>query len=76
MTERLRVGPPQKAAASHGNGLLQGLLDALPVVLASEQRHVPVVNTPGEMRLIGALVRAEVLGLFSEAIANSSRTEA
>jgi len=54
----------------------QRLLDALPIVLASEQRHVPVVNTLGEKRLIGALVRAEVLGLFSEAIANSSRTEA
>jgi len=37
---------------------------------------VPVVNTAGERRLIGALARAEVLGLFSEAIAQSSRTEA
>lgn len=30
MTERLRVGSPQKAAASHGNGLLEELLGALP----------------------------------------------
>ncbi len=54
----------------------QRLFDALPLVLASEQRNIPVVNTSAEKRLVGALVRAEVLGLFSEAIANSSRTEA
>jgi CIC family chloride channel protein len=52
----------------------QRLLDALPVVLASEQRNVPVVTPGAEQRLIGALVRAEVLGLFSEAIACSSET--
>ena len=50
----------------------QRLLDVLPVMLSSEQRNVPVVNTAAERRLIGALVRAEVLGLFSEAIARSS----
>jgi CIC family chloride channel protein len=54
----------------------QRLLDALPVVLASEQRNIPVVNSLTENRLVGALVRAEVLGLFSEAIARSSRSEA
>jgi CBS domain-containing protein len=54
----------------------QRLLDVLPVVLASEQRNIPVVNTLKENRLIGALPRAEVLGLFSEAIAASSRSEA
>ena len=47
----------------------QRLLEVLPVVLSSEQRNVPVVNTLKENRLIGALPRAEVLGLFSEAIA-------
>jgi CIC family chloride channel protein len=52
----------------------QRLLDALPVVLASEQRNVPVVTPGAERRLIGALVRAEVLGLFSEAIASSSQS--
>jgi len=52
----------------------QRLLDALPVVLASEQRNVPVVNSLTENRLVGSLVRAEVLGLFSEAIAASGRT--
>lgn len=50
----------------------QRLLDVLPIALASEQRNIPVVNTPGEQRLIGALARAEVLGLFSEAIARGS----
>jgi CIC family chloride channel protein len=51
----------------------QHLLEVLPVVLASEQRHIPVVNTLQENRLIGALARAEVLDLFSEAIAASGR---
>ena len=52
----------------------QSLLDVLPVVLASEQRNIPVVNTLKENRLVGALPRAEVLGMFSEAIAVSSKT--
>ncbi len=54
----------------------QRLLDVLPLVLASEQRNIPVVNTGTEKRLLGALVRAEVLSLFSELLAKSSRTEA
>lgn len=53
----------------------QRLLDVLPVVLTSEQRNVPVVNTLKENRLVGALVRAEVLGIFSEVIATSSKAE-
>lgn len=53
----------------------QRLLEALPVVLASEQRNIPVVNTLKENRLVGALVRAEVLGIFSEVIAASRKTE-
>jgi CIC family chloride channel protein len=51
----------------------QKLLEVLPVVLASEQRNIPVVNTLKENRLVGTLARAEVLGIFSEAIAVSSR---
>lgn len=47
----------------------QRLLDVLPVVLTSEQRNIPVVNTLKENRLVGALGRSEVLGIFSEAIA-------
>ncbi len=49
----------------------QRLLDILPVVLSSEQRNIPVVTTLTENRLIGAVTRAEVLNLFSEAIAVS-----
>ena len=47
----------------------QLLLDTLPVMLASEQRNVPVVNSRLENRLVGAVARVEVLGLLSEAIA-------
>ena len=47
----------------------QLLLDTLPVMLATEQRNVPVVNSRTENKLVGAVVRAEVLGLLSEAIA-------
>jgi CIC family chloride channel protein len=52
----------------------QKLLEALPLVLASEQRNVPVVNTLKENRLVGALARAEVLAIFSEAIAAKTKT--
>jgi CBS domain-containing protein len=54
----------------------QRLLEVLPVALASEQRNIPVVSTLTENKLVGALSRAQVLGLFSEAIAASSRTDA
>jgi len=47
----------------------QRLLDVLPVVLGSEQRNIPVVTSLKENRLIGSIVRSEVLTLFSEAIA-------
>src|SRR6202008_2892606 len=53
----------------------QRLLDVLPVVLASEQRNIPVVNTLKENRLVGALARAEVLGIFPELISASRKTE-
>ena len=52
----------------------QLLLDTLPVMLASEQRNVPVVNSRTENQLVGAVVRAEVLGLLSEAIATRGET--
>ncbi len=52
----------------------QRLMDALPTLLASEQRNVPVVNTFAEMRLVGSVPRAEALGLLSEAIAVSTTT--
>jgi CIC family chloride channel protein len=50
----------------------QRLLDALPTVLESELRNVPVVNGPAENKLVGAVVRAEILAIFSEAIAVKS----
>ena len=50
----------------------QSLLDALPVLLSSEQRNVPVVNTQQERRLVGAVARADALGVFSEAISPRS----
>ncbi|MDB6019294.1 MAG: hypothetical protein JWR19_3783 [Pedosphaera sp.] len=54
----------------------QLLLDTLPIMLTSEQRNVPVVNSLAENRLVGAVVRAEVLGLLSEAIASRSQAAA
>ena len=50
----------------------QALLDALPTVLESELRNVPVVNNHAENRLVGAVARAELLTIFSEAIAEKS----
>jgi CIC family chloride channel protein len=52
----------------------QRLMDALPTLLASEQRNVPVVNTNEEKRLIGSVSRAEALSALSEAIAAGSST--
>jgi CIC family chloride channel protein len=52
----------------------QKLLDALPMLLASEQRNVPVVNTLEEHRLVGSVLRAEALSALSEAIAASTST--
>ena len=51
----------------------QRLSDALPVLLASELRNVPVVNNHTELRLVGSLVRAEALGMLSEAIATRGK---
>lgn len=50
----------------------QSLFEALPVVLRSELQHIPVVNSPVERKLVGALVRAEVLGLLTEAMARGA----
>jgi CIC family chloride channel protein len=52
----------------------QKLLEVLPVVLASELRNIPVVNSLKENRLVGALARTEVLSIFSEAIAASGKS--
>jgi CIC family chloride channel protein len=52
----------------------QKLLDALPVLLSSEQRNVPVINNWQEKRLIGSMPRAEALAALSEVIAASNTT--
>jgi CIC family chloride channel protein len=46
----------------------QKLLDALPVLLASELRNIPVVNNFEDDRLLGSFPRAEGLAVLSEAI--------
>ena len=61
--------PPPRCATPN-----QRLVDVLHLALASEQQNIPVVNTLTENRLVGALSRAQVLGLFSESIAASSKT--
>ena len=50
----------------------QHLSDVLPVLLASELRNVPVVNSLTDYKLIGAVSRAEALGTLSEAISASA----
>jgi CBS domain-containing protein len=44
------------------------LSDVLPRLLASELRNVPVVDNAVNFRLVGAMPRAEALGLLSDAI--------
>jgi chloride channel protein, CIC family len=48
------------------------LSDALPTLLQSEQRRVPVVNNRRENKLIGSVDKSEALGILSEAIAQGS----
>src|SRR5438309_10309799 len=50
----------------------QKLPAALPTLLSSEVRNVPVVNNQQEFRLVGAIARAEALGLLSEVISARS----
>ena len=52
----------------------ESLLEALPAVLGCEMRNIPVVNSRTEMKLIGALVRAEVIGRLAEASAPGQAT--
>jgi CIC family chloride channel protein len=54
----------------------QKLLDALPALLASELRNIPVVNNFEEDRLIGSMPRAEGLAVLSEAISASAKMTA
>ena len=52
----------------------QRLADALPVLLGSELRNVPVVDSFSQFRLVGAVERAEALGLLADAINARSST--
>jgi chloride channel protein, CIC family len=52
----------------------QRLVDVFNLALASELQNIPVVSTLDEKRLVGALSRTHVLGLFSESIAAGSKT--
>jgi chloride channel protein, CIC family len=52
----------------------QKLVDALAILIASDLRHLPVVNNSKDQRLIGAVVRGEALGLISEAISPAARS--
>ncbi len=51
----------------------QRLVDALPLLLQSELRNVPVIGSLEDHQLVGSLSRAEALALFSEAIAEKSK---
>ena len=53
----------------------QRLSAVLPMLLASELRNVPVVNTLTEYKLIGAVSRSDALGTLSEAISASAPAE-
>jgi len=50
----------------------QRLQEALPTLLVSELRNIPVVNNLQERRLLGTVARSEALNLLSEAIAARS----
>lgn len=50
----------------------QRLLDMLPALLKSELRNIPVVNHPGERRLVGSIQRSEALALLADAISARS----
>lgn len=52
----------------------QTIISVLPKLLAAELRNIPVVNNATERKLIGRLVRADALGLLSEAIASGGKT--
>jgi CIC family chloride channel protein len=49
----------------------QKLSEAVPVLLVSESRNIPVVNNAREQKLIGSLSRLEILGMLSDEVAAS-----
>lgn len=50
----------------------QRLMDALPILLSSELRNIPVVNSLNQFILVGTVSRAEALGVLSQAISKRS----
>jgi CIC family chloride channel protein len=50
----------------------QTLPDALPILLSSDIRNVPVVNNLSQYRLVGTIMRGEALSLLSEVISARS----
>ena len=50
----------------------QKLTDVLPVLLSSEVRNVPVVNSLTQFQLVGTIARAEGLSMLSEAISTKA----
>jgi CBS domain-containing protein len=58
----MRPPPPSLTPNQH-------LIEALPLLLASQLEHVPVVSDPRQCRLVGSVIRGEVLSLFREALA-------
>ncbi len=51
----------------------QTIISVLPKLLEAELRNIPVVNHATERTLIGRIVRADALGLLSEAIATGGQ---
>jgi len=47
----------------------------LPLLLATDLRNVPVVDSVTEFRMVGAVARAEALGLLADAINARSAAE-
>lgn len=61
--------PPPKTLTPN-----QKLVDAFPVLLASELRNVPVVNNNIEFQLVGSIARSEALSLLSQALSAKTAT--
>lgn len=62
---------PRPVAVTPG----QRLNAAMPILLESEQRNVPVINNRKDWQLIGAISKAEALSILSDAIAKGQNTQ-
>ena len=52
----------------------QRLVEVLAMVLGSELRNIPVVDSLEEMHLVGSVQRSELLALYADAIARAGGT--